>query len=145
MPFDIKQALRRRGIPLTHQRLAVYAHLKRAKGHPSAETLHGALKRRYPALSLATVYKTLQTLNGLGFISLVNQPHAQARYDAITKRHHHAICEKCGAIADVFDRRLDHLPRPAAARGFKISGHSVHFRGLCAKCTGRHSHRRSKR
>ena len=142
MIIDIEKSLRRRGIPLTHQRLAIYARLKRSKEHPSAETLHRALKRRYPSLSLATVYKTLQTLHGLGFISLVNQPHAQARYDALTKRHHHAICEACGAIEDLFNKRLDRLPTPPVPRGFKITGHSVHFRGLCARCARRT--RRSK-
>lgn len=146
MSLELKEALRRHGIPLTHQRLAIYERLKKAKDHPSAERLYKQLKPSYPSLSLATVYKTLQTLHDLGLISLVNQPHAQARYDAITERHHHAICTGCGAIADLFDKRLDALPLPGpAAKGFVVTDHSVHFRGLCASCARRPSKRRSKR
>jgi Fur family transcriptional regulator, peroxide stress response regulator len=145
MDLDLKEALRRRGIPLTHQRLAIYARLKKAKDHPSAEQLYAALKPKYPSLSLATVYKTLQTLVKLGLIQVVDTPHAQARYDAITRRHHHATCERCGRIEDLFDARLDALPVPAeAVHKFKITGHSVHFRGLCAKCAGQHTTRRKK-
>ena len=135
MSTELKDALRSRRIPLTHQRLAVYQLLKKSRAHPSAETLHRQLKGRYPSLSLATVYKTLQTFEKLGLISLVNIPHAQARYDGITERHHHAICQSCGCIVDLFDARLDDLPVPAAAAGFKVTSHSVHFRGLCARCS----------
>ncbi len=141
--MNIEEALRSRGIPLTHQRLAIYDRLKRSKDHPSAEDIYRALKPRYPSLSLATVYKTLQTLEKLGLISLVNRPHAQARYDAITERHHHAICEGCGRIDDLFDKRLDVLPQPKAVSGFIVHGHSVHFRGLCKGCA-RRSNRRKK-
>lgn len=144
MSVNLARELRERGVPVTHQRLAVYEQLKRAKDHPSAEEIYRRLKPRFPALSLATVYKTLQALQGLGLISLVNQPHAEARYDAITELHHHAICEACGKIEDLFDARLDELPVPPAARGFKISGHSVHFRGLCATCARRNNVRRKK-
>lgn len=142
--LELAKALRERGLPVTHQRLAVYEQLQKAHDHPSAEDIHRRLKPRFPSLSLATVYKTLQSLQGLGLISLVNQPHVEARYDAITSRHHHAICESCGMIVDLFDKRLDELPLPTAARGFEIAGHSVHFRGLCAKCARRKHDRRKK-
>ena len=92
--------------------------------------------------ALATVYKTLQTLESLGLVNLVNRPHAQARYDAITERHHHAICEACGRIEDLFDERLDALPLPSAAKGFAIKSHSVHFRGLCKECARRDTRRK---
>lgn len=144
MKTDLAKALRERGIPVTHQRLAVFEQLQKAKDHPSAEDLYRRLKPRYPSLSLATVYKTLQALQGLGLVSLVNQPHVEARYDAIVERHHHAICEGCGKIVDLFDKRLDELPLPSAARGFSITGHSVHFRGLCASCARRKDDRRKK-
>jgi Fur family peroxide stress response transcriptional regulator len=141
---ELAKALRDRGLPVTHQRLAVYEQLHKAKDHPSAEELHRRLKPRYPSLSLATVYKTLQALERLGIVSLVNQPHVEARYDAIVDRHHHAICEGCGKIEDLFDARLDELPVPRGAHGFKISSHSVHFRGLCASCARRKTERRKK-
>jgi Fur family peroxide stress response transcriptional regulator len=130
---DLRAQFKSKGVPLTHQRLAVYEELRARHDHPSAESLYESLKKQYPSLSLATVYKTLQTLHAMGMVARVDSPTAQARYDAIVATHHHAVCTSCGRIEDLFDARLDALPVPKAS-GFKISGHSVHFHGLCAKC-----------
>jgi len=130
---EVRTLFKAKKIPLTHQRLAVYEELSGRRDHPSAETLHASLLKPYPSLSLATVYKTLQTLHDLGMVARVDSPASQARYDAIVNTHHHAICGACGRIEDLFDARLDALPLPKSG-GFRISGHSVHFQGLCANC-----------
>lgn len=131
---DIAALFRQRRLPFTEQRRAVYESLRASREHPSAEELYRSLKAKYPSLSLATVYKTLHTLRELGLANLVDTPHAEARYDAITETHHHAICVDCGRIEDVFDAKLDRLRAPRAARGFKVLNHSVHFLGRCARC-----------
>lgn len=135
---EVRALFRAKKVPLTHQRLAVYEELTARRDHPSAESLYESLKKQYPSLSLATVYKTLQTLHEMGMVARVDSPTAQARYDAIVEAHHHAVCTACGRIEDLFDARLDRIPEPKAA-GFLIRGHSVHFHGLCAQCakTGR--------
>lgn len=136
-PADrLREALARKGLPLTQQRLAVFEALDGAKDHPSAEALHRRLRERYPSLSLATVYKTLQTLRDIGLAQVVNAPHVEARFDAITGVHHHAICRVCGRIEDVFDDRLDRLAAPKV-KGFRLAAHSVHFYGRCDGCEGR--------
>ena len=130
---EVRALFQAKNIPLTHQRLAVYEELSGRRDHPSAESLYESLKKAYPSLSLATVYKTLQTLHELGMVERVDSPTAQARYDAIVEMHHHVVCSACGRIEDLFDPRLDKLPAPSV-KGFQISGHSVHFHGLCAAC-----------
>jgi Fur family peroxide stress response transcriptional regulator len=130
---EVRALFRAKKVPLTHQRLAVYEELTGRRDHPSAESLHESLKKAYPSLSLGTVYKTLQTLHELGMVARVDSPTAQARYDAIVETHHHAVCASCGRIEDVFDARLDRVAAPKAA-GFRVTGHSVHFHGLCAAC-----------
>ena len=129
----VRERFKAKGVPLTHQRLAVYEELSGRHDHPSAESLYESLRKEYPSLSLATVYKTLQTLHEMGMVARVDSPAAQARYDAIVETHHHAVCTACGTIEDLFDSRLDALPAPKTA-GFRFTGHSVHFHGLCAKC-----------
>ncbi|OGS39633.1 MAG: hypothetical protein A2506_05745 [Elusimicrobia bacterium RIFOXYD12_FULL_66_9] len=130
---EIQGVFKAKQVPLTHQRLAVYEELSKRKDHPSAEALYEALKKSYPSLSLATVYKTLQTLHDMGMVSRVPSPIAQARYDACMDVHHHAVCVSCGKISDVFDPKLDAVAVPSLP-GFEIAGHSVHFHGRCAKC-----------
>lgn len=140
---EVRTLFKAKKVPLTHQRLAVYEELSGRRDHPSAEALYESLKKPYPSLSLATVYKTLQTLHEMGMVARVDSPAAQARYDAIVETHHHAVCTACGRIEDLFDPRLDALPEPKAA-GFVISGHSVHFHGLCARCAKAPSTRSNK-
>lgn len=130
---EIQGFFKEKQVPLTHQRLAVYEELASRKDHPSAESLYESLKKNYPSLSLATVYKTLQTLHEMGMVIRVPSPIAQARYDACMEQHHHAVCDSCGKITDVFDPDLDKVAVPSLA-GFQAEGHSVHFHGRCAKC-----------
>jgi Fur family peroxide stress response transcriptional regulator len=130
---EVRALFRSKKVPLTHQRMAVYEELSSRHDHPSAEALYETLKKAYPSLSLATVYKTLQTLHQMGMVARVDSPTAQARYDAITSIHHHAVCTGCGRIKDLFDPRLDAIAAPRF-EGFQARGHSVHFHGLCALC-----------
>lgn len=132
----LRALFKEKGLAVTDQRLAVYAALTGSKAHPSAEAVYKTLKPSRPSLSLATVYKTMQALLDRGLISLVNAPHTEARYDAVTGVHHHLICTKCGGIEDLFSPELDRLRAPGA-KGFKIETHSVHFRGLCRACQDR--------
>ena len=54
----IEELLRTKKIKVTPQRMAVYAVLKQTKEHPNVEMIYKKLKPNYPAISLATVYKT---------------------------------------------------------------------------------------
>jgi Fur family transcriptional regulator, peroxide stress response regulator len=45
-------------IAVTYQRQVLYEVLKTMHGHPSQERVDAQVKKRVPAISLATVYKT---------------------------------------------------------------------------------------
>ena len=136
------------GIAVTPQRLAIYRHLAVTDRHPSAEELHAAVRREMPTLSLATVYKTLDTLAAIGTVRPVSRLGARGRWEANLKPHHHLVCTGCGAVTDVDEPRLEAAARPAAAaarrHGFLAEGHSVEIFGRCATCrTPRHAGGRS--
>jgi len=129
------------GLAVTPQRLAVFRHLADVgREHPSAEELHAAIRRELPTLSLATVYKTLDTLARIGAVRQVSRTGARARWDAGLESHHHLVCIGCGSVTDVTDARLDAVkPRAAALasrHGFAASGHVVEIFGRCAACVG---------
>jgi Fur family peroxide stress response transcriptional regulator len=69
---SIEEALRRKRIKVTPQRMAVYAILKQTKIHPNVEMIYQKLKPDYPAMSLATVYKTVDILKRVGLIQELN-------------------------------------------------------------------------
>lgn len=134
----LEQRLRRRGLSVTHQRLAVYRALLETTVHPDAERLFAQVRRRVPTISLGTVYKALDTLKDLGAITEVDAPRSATRYEALLEPHHHLICEQCGAIIDLHEPRYSRLRLPGhTAPGFQVESCTVQFRGRCKRCAAR--------
>jgi Fe2+ or Zn2+ uptake regulation protein len=127
-------ALRARGLPLTIQRRALLEGFLGRDDHPSAETLYREIAPRLRGLSRATVYRPLETLVELGLAERIAHPGSEVRYDPRIERHHHLVCDACGAVADYAARKLDRLPLPSPALGFEVTDYTVQFRGLCAAC-----------
>ena len=119
----------------THQRTEIYRELARTEEHPDAETLYSRVRRRIPAISLDTVYRTLRLFEEKGIVSRVGSLGERTRFDANTKRHHHFICKKCGFVGDFYNEAWDDFqtPRDVAAMGTVNSVH-VELRGLCKAC-----------
>ncbi|HVO13533.1 MAG TPA: transcriptional repressor [Vicinamibacteria bacterium] len=131
---------RRRGLALTIQRRAVYQELARRPDHPTADQVYEALHRRLPGLSRATVYRGLETLVRQGFARKVHHTGAVARFDPVTERHHHLVCDECGHLVDLDDAAVPDIPLPARAGGFRIRDYSVSFTGLCPACARSATH-----
>lgn len=125
-------------LAVTLQRLAIFRELAATTRHPSAEELHAAVRREMPTLSLATVYKTLDTLAEIGAVRPVSRLGARGRWDANLGPHHHLICTECGDVSDVTEPALDAAAGPArhvaARHGFAVAGHAVEIFGRCAAC-----------
>ena len=129
-------ACHERGTPVTHQRLAIYRALLESHTHPDAERLYQTLRASYPTLSLATVYKTLEMLQSLGFIRPVSSPGPTRRFDGNQDPHHHLWCTRCQRLIDV---ELDALApiAPPANLGFQVTDVTIQFNGVCADCRSR--------
>ena len=128
---------RERGLALTIQRRAVFDELDGRKDHPTADQIYDALKDRLPGLSRTTVYRVLETLVEAGFARRVHHPDAVARFDPMTERHHHMVCDACGRMLDVDDASLPPVALPPAVKaGFRVRDYSISFTGLCPGCQG---------
>lgn len=123
------------GLPVTIQRRAILEVLLSRDDHPTADEVALDLASRINGISRATVYRTLETLVVNGLLLRVCHHGAAARYDIRTERHHHLVCDSCGAMTDFEEPGLDDLSLPNFARaGFRVRDFSVHVRGLCKKC-----------
>lgn len=125
--------LRERGLKLTPQRLAIIELLEEG-GHRSAEEIYGKLSHRYPMLSRATVYNTLEVLKQLGEIREIRIKPDASLYDPETELHYHFLCRRCGKVFD-----LPSSPDMANLIGREVDGHRVEqvhvsLYGLCARC-----------
>lgn len=132
---ELVQKLRGHGFAVTPQRLAVLACLRLRHDHPSAETIYLEVRRQLPAISINTVYKTLEILCRKGLVFKVNPLHEVARYDGETDRHVHLVCHRCQTIADLY-RRPETQPAlaPEELQGFRVEHQSITFWGLCRQC-----------
>ena len=92
------------------------------------------IKDYYPNISLTTVYRTLETFEKHGLISVVNQLYNAARYDANLEPHHHIVCVECKKIEDVYDSSVNHKNIDSNIEDYEVVGYSVLFNGICSDC-----------
>ena len=110
--------------------------------HPSADQVYEVVVRAMPGISRTTVYRTLETLVRMGIITKAPHPSSVARYDPRLETHHHLICQRCDAVIDITDERLDSLPVPdTSALGFEVLDVRVQLRGMCRRCRERKEER----
>lgn len=131
------EACRRAGMAVTPQRLAIYRALVESPDHPSPEALYERVRPAMPALSLATIYKTLEALAALGLASELPTTGNSRRYDGNVDRHHHLVCVRCNRVVDYSHPALDRLAPPRRLPGFTAHHLSVNIHGLCEACAGR--------
>jgi Fur family transcriptional regulator, peroxide stress response regulator len=132
------EACSRTGIRMTHQRMEVFREVAKTDEHPDAETIYGRVRRRIPAISLDTVYRTLSTLETLGVLSRVYLLCDRARFDAMTAPHHHFVCSRCGMLRDFVSAEADKLRIPPEVQSWGVVK-SIHLevRAVCSKCAKR--------
>jgi len=123
------------GLKVTPQRVAIYNYLMNTTAHPNAETVYKDLGEDNPGLSLATVYKTLESFKNSNLIREVATGDGTMRYDANISEHAHVQCNICGHVYDM------HLPEVANIRekivnltDFELTNESLVFYGKCPKC-----------
>ncbi len=100
--------LKNSGLKVTPQRISVLRILDRHT-HPTIDELYEEVLKESPSVSLATVYKNLNTLKDEGLVVEVNMVNQKPRYDIYEHPHIHVVCEKCGRVKDVSyeDAKLD--------------------------------------
>lgn len=131
----VTQILRDQGFKATPQRLAVYEALASDDSHPNAEMLYNMLKEKYPTMSLATVYKTMDIFSAIGLIQVLNVGEDSFRYDAQTDCHPHVRCVSCNRVDDVFEVDDEAMLQEIANKtGYQITGRQLYFFGKCQTC-----------
>lgn len=133
-PDELQERYRQAGFRLTPQRQAVFGVLHDNTAHPTAESIHAAVTARLPNVSLRTVYSILGELSEMGEVLQLELGTGSFRFDPNTEPHHHAVCERCGTVRDVFVDHPDVRPADAQGDGFRITGTEIVFRGVCAPC-----------
>ena len=128
-------ALKGRDFRLTPQRVELVRLIAVSEGHPSASQLYTKIKRQFPTMSHATVYKTLTLLKEMNQVLEIDL-RDDSHYDGNRPQPHpHLICIQCNKISDG-DLTLDQesLRSLEQASGYQILRPHIALYGLCPDC-----------
>jgi len=134
-----REFLLAKGLKSTRQRELILDYFLRARGHVSAEDLYLKIRKKQPNIGFATVYRTLRLFAECGIAAERNFGDGSTRYEASSssEHHDHLICNRCGAIIEFEDARIEALQEQVAReRGFQMTSHRLELFGICAGCSG---------
>ncbi len=138
-----KERERHQGLKMTPQRMAILNYLKGNLEHPSAEDIYKAIGKKFPTMSFATVYNTLETLKQMGQIRELYCDPYKKRFDPNPNPHHHVVCTQCQKIVDLQDE-IRIKPPTLTTEKFEILGSHIEFYGICSKCKSKNSSSRKE-
>lgn len=136
---DTATTLRDSGIQPSAQRVAVGDYVLHTHEHPSADLVWKRVRERFPWISRATVYNTLNLFVEKGLLLRLNLSEDSVVFDPITETHHHFIDEKSGTIHDVPWDRVQ-VCNIESLREFEVHDYQVVMRGSVKTSRRNHKH-----
>jgi Fur family ferric uptake transcriptional regulator len=133
---DLGERLRARGKRLTSQRERVLAAVGRL-GHATPEEVAECVAADGGgALSVSTVYRSLDALQELGLVGHTHVDHRAPSYHlAEHATHVHVVCRGCGWVGEVPLSAADELvARIDEAHGFAADVAHAAVHGRCRRC-----------
>jgi Fe2+ or Zn2+ uptake regulation protein len=128
MRRDETAILKSHGINPSAQRVAVAQYVLHTDEHPSADEVWTRVRKRFPHVSRATVYNTLNLFLKKGLLRQFVLTEGRVVFDPKTDDHHHFIDEESGKIHDVpWDAvKVSNVPK---LDGFEVREYQVVMRG----------------
>jgi Fur family transcriptional regulator, ferric uptake regulator len=128
--------LQEHGYRLTEARRAVVDVIQKSKYALTPVQVFDSARKKYAALGLVTVYRTLEKLEELHLIQRVHQPQGCQAFIAASRGHEHLLlCQNCGKVTFFEGDDLDALIGAIARKtGYQIQDHWLQLFGLCQAC-----------
>jgi Fe2+ or Zn2+ uptake regulation protein len=128
----VEELLAEYAIKPSRQRIAVGESVLFSRTHPTAEDVLAAARTRFPWLSRATVYNTLNLFVRKGLLRAFSLGEGPLVYDPNVAAHHHFIDEGSGRIHDVPWSALK-VARVSELPGVEVREYQVVLRGRATK------------
>ena len=129
--IEYSKLLKKKELKSTPQRVAMLKILEE-KGHADIDHIYAEIKKDFVSISLATVYKNINTMLEAGLIEEIKIPQKKSRFEIKKHKHSHFVCERCSEVYDIdIPKKLDiELPD-----GFEPKEASVMVTGVCKECS----------
>ena len=130
------ERLRDNGLRVSAARRLVLAALFAADQPIPAERIAAGLDGMFPSSDLASVYRNLETLEGIGLVGHVHLGHGPGLYAlAGSREREYLVCESCYSLRALEPSELDPV-RELVRREFGFGAAFTHFPivGRCPDC-----------
>lgn len=125
--------LKEYNLKVTPQRVAIVEELF-SHGHMNVDDLYQNLLKKFPSISLATIYKNINAMVGKVFLNEVKIPESKSVYELIKEDHSHLVCSSCGKIEDITLNTSVLETTLSSQSNFKVENTEVIFSGICSHC-----------
>ena len=136
-PADFAAQLHAQGYRLTPQRQMILQAVRQADDHVTPDEVYASVHRQNPAISRATIYRTLDFLCEIRLIHALYWG-GQMYYEISNDQpHHHLVCRACGGMVECEPALLQMLFEAVENKHhFTIDMDHVALFGLCQQCRG---------
>ena len=132
---ELAERLRRVGQRVTPQRLVILG-VFRPGEHLSADDVYARVAALLPAVNRSTVYRTLEVFRDRGLVSETDLGGGVRQFELLEGRHHHLVCQACGAVLQLDDDLVRPLREAIRDRyGFEAAIDHLALFGCCAECS----------
>ena len=128
MKKDVVTQLREHGVQPSAQRVAIAEYVLATSDHPSADQVWAEVRARFPMVSRATVYNTLNLLVAKGLLRELSLTEGSIVFDPKLERHHHFIDEDTQMIHDLPWDAVK-VSKVDALAGYDVREYQVVMRG----------------
>lgn len=134
---EICDELRARGHRWTPQRRLILEVLDETKGHVTGSELVELCRERDPDTTPSTVYRTLDVLEGLGYISHSHSATGREEFHVLPESEHaHLQCRTCGRTWELNAEDAQTVAEPVRRTfGFELDLGHLTIVGRCAECS----------
>lgn len=135
----LRDALHERGQRMTPQRRLVLEVLDEARGHVTGKELLDLCRERDPDTNPSTVYRTLDVLEDLGYVSHSHSAQGREEYHVLPDAPHaHLQCRTCGRTWELDAADAASVAAPIKKRfGFEPDIGHLTIVGRCRDCAAK--------
>ncbi len=127
---DLAERCASAGLKMTEQRRTILRVLDEAMDHPSVEIVYERARQLDPAISIATVYRTLSLLDEMDLIVRHEFKENFSRYETKLDHHHHLIDLETGNVIEFVNDELEQLKHKIAKElGYDLIDHRLELYG----------------
>jgi Fe2+ or Zn2+ uptake regulation protein len=120
---------------LTNQKKAILDYLRSTSYHPDAYEVYEKVKKKLPQISLATVYRNLDSMVGKGLIKEIRIKEDRFNYDGVEHHHHHFKCNNCSMVFNIEgDIILNYEKINESGVAGLVEEYDIMLRGVCMNC-----------